>query len=134
MLLRFPAETIAVTVRAYQRPYEDPIAVTAGEMVHPDPARSAQTDILGWVWCRADDGREGWVPEAWLDPEHRLVRDFSALELTVEPGERVMPEVSESGFVLCRKLDGARGWLPDAVLRLESEQSFGDGGRAISPG
>ena len=119
MLVRFPPGSAAVVVRAHAAPYADPISVRAGEAVQPDPARSAETDILGWLWCRAADRREGWVPEAWLDADSRLLRDFDAIELSVEPGERVAIELAESGFVLCRKPDGGRGWLPDGVLRLD---------------
>lgn len=30
---------------------------------------AVRTDSLsGWIWCRASDGREGWVPERTLRP------------------------------------------------------------------
>ncbi|MBK1658432.1 SH3 domain-containing protein [Paracraurococcus ruber] len=128
MLYVFPAGTRAVAVRAYRRPYDDPIAVAAGDAVQPDPLRSPGTDLLGWIWCRAADGREGWVPEAWLEPRDgqlRLRRAFSALELGMEPGEVVELRFSESGFVFCRKADGTEGWVPDAVLALHPAAARG---------
>jgi hypothetical protein len=56
---RFPDENWAEAIRAYQRPYGNPIAARAGEAVLPDPARSTTTDFLGWLSCRAADEHEG---------------------------------------------------------------------------
>jgi hypothetical protein len=61
VLYVFPAGTVAVAVRAYRRPYENPTAAVAGVKVRLDPHRNAGTDILGWAWCQAADDREGWV-------------------------------------------------------------------------
>ena len=125
MLYKFPPDAVAVVIRDYRRPYDDPISVRRGEAVTPDRARTEATDFIGWTWCVAADGREGWVPESWLDRKGgacKLRRDFSALELTVASGERVTLEYSESGFVFCRRSDGARGWLPDAILKLASDR------------
>ena len=76
----------AVVIRDYRRPYDDPIAVRRGDTVSPDKARTEKTDFIGWTWCAAADGREGWVPDGWLDRSggaYMITRDFSALELTV---------------------------------------------------
>jgi len=125
VLFRFPPGMWAEAIRAYQRPYDNPLAARAGEALVPDPARTATTDFLGWLWCRGPDGREGWVPEAWLarDGEAwRLLRDYSALELTLAEGQRVELLFSESGFLQVRTEAGEEGWVPDAVLRLERDQ------------
>lgn len=123
MLYVYPAGTVAVVVREYARPYDDPIAVAAGDEVVPDPERSAATDILGWIWCKASDGRGGWVPEGWLerkDGRSFLKRDFSALELSVRLGDRIELILSESGFVYGRTTAGEQGWVPDGVLALSA--------------
>ena len=121
MLYIFPAGTVAVAVRAYDRPYADPVAGTAGDEMVPDPERTATTDIVGWTWCTAADGREGWVPEAWLaerDGRLVLLRDFSAIELSVRPGDRVELILGESGFVYGRRATGEEGWVPDGAMAL----------------
>ena len=70
MLYVYPPGTAAVVVvRKYARPYDDPIALSAGTEVAPDLERSAATDLVGWLWCRAPDGREGWVAEGWMERE-----------------------------------------------------------------
>jgi len=121
VLYRFPPRTVAVAVADYDRAYPDPVAARAGDVVVPDAERSRETDFMGWTWCRGPDGREGWVPDGWIDrdgPSWRMRRDYAALELSVRRGDRVRLEFSESGFVFCRDAAGAAGWVPDAVLAL----------------
>jgi hypothetical protein len=117
----FRAGSFARTLKPYQRSYENPVAVRAGDAVTVDTLRSKDTDVLGWLWVRGPDGREGWAPEAWLTGhgDQRVIRrDFNAIELNVVPGETVELLVGESGFVWCRKPDGQEGWLWQAVLAL----------------
>lgn len=124
MFLLFPPHAAANVRVPYERPYEDPIALKAGDAVTIDAERTATTDILGWCWCTGPDGREGWVPDAWLvlcEGVHRINRDFSALELTIQRGERLTLQYSESGFVFVTKADGSSGWIPDACLELAAE-------------
>lgn len=121
MLYRFPPGTTAIAITDYHPPYPDPIALRAGDPVEPDHHITGETDFMGWTWCRGPDGREGWVPDAWIDTHSHgwtIRRDFNAMELAVRMGDRVTLELSESGFVYARTSAGQAGWLPDAVLRL----------------
>ena len=102
-----------IVVKAYERPYENPLAVTAEESVVPDFEK--QTEIEGWVWCIAKDNRSGWVPRSWLarvDGTWRVIRQFNAIELTVVPGEILDVTLSESGFFWATKQNGEAGWVP----------------------
>ena len=120
MFRRFPAGTRARAIAAYDRPYDDPIAVDAGEAVTPGFAR--RTDILGWVWCTDSRGKSGWTPEAWIDRSvtpWRMFRAFNAIELSVRPGDMLRVHWSESGFVWATDSSGASGWVPDGVLQLD---------------
>ena len=121
MLYVFPDDTLAMAHQAYARPYEDPIAVRAGGSVRPHLHPPETTDILGWTWCVADDGREGWTPDAWFEIREDVWiarHDFSALELTVAIGDQLTLLLSESGFLLCRNQTGEIGWVPDAIMTL----------------
>lgn len=103
----------AEVIKSYNRPYANPIAVAAGEPVTPDFAKS--TDIGGWVWCTAKDGRSGWTPRDWLaesDGVWRVTRDFNAIELTVVPGEMLDVAFRESGFFWAARPNGETGWIP----------------------
>ena len=100
-------------VKPYERPYENPIAVSAGEEVTPDSDKP--TDIEGWIWCTAKDGRSGWTPKQWLTQSSgiwRINREFNAIELTVVPGEMLEVAYEESGFFWARKENGEVGWVP----------------------
>jgi uncharacterized protein YgiM (DUF1202 family) len=121
MLFFFPPHTTAVVSAPYERPYADPISLKAGERVLIDAEKTKETDILGWSWCTGSDGRQGWVPNGWLTHQSgavQIVRDFSALELTINVGDRVTLHHSESGFVFVTREDGSTGWVPDACLQL----------------
>ena len=120
MLYVYPDGTTGEVIRAYEAPYGDPIVVRAGDPVVIDQERTASTDVIGWLWCVGPDGRAGWTPEAWIDRlgEHACMRrDFDAVELSVEVGDRVRLRYAESGFVWCCD-EGRQGWLPDGVLAL----------------
>jgi hypothetical protein len=102
-----------IVTAPYRRPFEDPIAVHANDTVIPDFEK--QTDIEGWVWCMAVDGRSGWTPRAWLvrsNGRWQVDRDFNAIELTVETGEVLIATLEESGFYWATKRDGQSGWVP----------------------
>lgn len=103
----------AVVVKPYKRPYENPISVAAGDALTPDFDR--RTDIAGWVWCTARDGRAGWTPRDWLtnaDGTWRVMRDFDAIELSVEIDELLVLSSEESGFFWATKQNGEAGWIP----------------------
>lgn len=123
MLFVFPPETYGRVREDYQRPYEDPIAASAGSFVQPVLDGSVTTDFMGWTWCVGEDGRSGWVPDSWCEKAEakwRLLRDFNALELSVRKGDRLQLLFSESGFVMAQTAAGDEGWVPDAVLDLET--------------
>ena len=122
MFFQFPPDTSVVGRLRYERPYEDPISVRAGDAVRLDEDESQSTDIVGWVWCRGPDGREGWTPQTWLERRGEawiIQRDFSALELDVEPGDRFLAHFSESGFLFVENARGEKGWIPDGTVALE---------------
>ena len=121
MFFQFPPDTIVAGRMRYERPYDDPISVRAGDTVRLDEDESRSTDIVGWVWCIAADGRAGWTPQAWLErhgDEWVIRRDVSALELNVEPGDRFLARFAESGFLFVENARGEKGWVPDGAVEL----------------
>lgn len=126
MLYIFPPDTFVIALRDYDRPYENPIAVSKGDLVRPVTDGSMETDFMGWTWCLGPDGRGGWTPDSWCQPAEGgwwLERDFSALELSVKAGDRLRAIYSESGFLFCETASGDRAWLPDAVAKLDIPDS-----------
>jgi hypothetical protein len=114
----------AIVIKAYRRPYANPIAVAAGTLVEPDFDKFSE--VPGWVWCSAPDGRSGWVPRAWLrerDGHWQITRDYNAIELTVAEGDELDVEFEESGFFWVSARDGSRGWVPQDHVALHVEKS-----------
>lgn len=102
---------------AYKAVYQIVIDARAGELIQVGPR---DTDYPGWLWCTDQTGTSSWVPEAYLslEGEHgRLVRDYSALELTAAAGERLSVVEEESGWYLCETEAGQRGWIPIENVR-----------------
>jgi SH3-like domain-containing protein len=100
----------------YQVEYQNPIQVKAGERVH---VGQADDDYPGWLWSRATDGREGWVPVELLSGERPLATalvDYSAKELAVQIGDEVEIEEVRHGWALVRNTQGEVGWIPESQI------------------
>ena len=100
----------------YRVEYADPICVSAGETVS---VGRADNEFPGWKWCRASDGREGWVPVELLSKEGgeaTVLQDYSARELAVRPGEEVIVEETRHDWLLVRNAQGERGWIPNSHI------------------
>jgi hypothetical protein len=96
----------------YDVQYANPLIVRAGENLR---VGRADDEFPGWQWCTAADGRQGWVPVEFLSgerPQATIVKDYSARELRVIPGEEVTVEDVRHGWLLVRKVNGDRGWIP----------------------
>ena len=92
--------------------YPDPISVTAGEAVL---VGSEDGEFPGWRWCKASNGREGWIPVELLSnkgAEATVLENYSARELAVESGEQVTIEDMRQDWLLVRNAKGERGWIP----------------------
>ena len=71
----------------YKPQYRNPVRVAAGERV---TVGREDNEFPGWRWCKASDGREGWIPTELLsaeDAEAIVTDDYSASELAVISGE-----------------------------------------------
>jgi len=96
----------------YRSEYPDPLQVASRETVR---VGREGDEFPGWKWCKAPDGREGWIPVELLSnegPEATVLQDYSARELAVQPGEEVTVEDARHNWVLVRNARGERGWIP----------------------
>lgn len=103
--------------RAYAVQYPDPIDLAAGAAV---TVVRRDDEFTRWVWCRAVDGREGWVPETILSsttPGPATVSEpYSARELPLQAGAVVDLLKEFDGFAFGRRGDGQLGWFPLSIL------------------
>ncbi len=101
---------------AWTAVYADPIGGAAGDVLEVG-RRDEEWPVF--LWCRAADGREGWVPEPFLaldGPRGRLVRDYSARELTVARGDEIRALEEVGGWARAEAPDGRTGWVPVRAL------------------
>jgi len=106
------------TIAPHKRSFDRAPRVCAGETVRyvRDDAESP-----GWFFGVAPDGLEGYFPSGWfeLDAEGvnaRALRDYDAMELTIEADVEVKCLASESGWLLVRTEDGRTGWIPAGCM------------------
>ena len=103
--------------REYKVQYSNPLQVHAGEKVS---VGREDKEFPHWRWCKARDGREGWVPSELLGnegPEAVVLQDYSARELAVHIGEDVLVEDARHNWLLVRNRKGERGWIPASHTR-----------------
>lgn len=109
---RTPAHRKARITVEYRPQYPNPITVTAGERLQ---VGLEDREFPGWKWCKAVDGREGWVPIELLSgegSEATILEDYSARELVGSVGEEVLVESCRHEWLLVRNAKGKRGWIP----------------------
>lgn len=109
---------MARVLRDWTASYRDPIRVSAGDSVMPTD-RQDLWDGHRWVWTRAGDGREGWLPDGILAREGGgwvAACAFDATELTCRVGARLTVKARTHGWALCRDRAGGEGWVPERHL------------------
>ena len=107
-----------VAVEDYDAVYPVALCLTAGEHVH---TIRWDSEWPGWIWCEAEDGRAGWVPERILERDRSggasLTENFDGTEISICLGEHLVVEREESGWLWCRGSEGKVGWVPGNRVR-----------------
>ena len=103
--------------QAYAIQYPNPIKIPAGATVTVERRDGRFTR---WLWCRATDGRAGWVPETLLSATEpgpaTVVEAYEATELPLAAGDEVELLQSFDGFAWGRRADGRAGWFPLSIV------------------
>lgn len=73
-----------------------------------------------FVWCAAEDGHAGWVPETRIQrtgPRDAIAtRDYDAAQLTVVKEEILDVLEHTDNWWRCRNAGGVEGWVPATIL------------------
>ena len=111
----FPHTVRVVTSRA--RDHVENIRIRQGESIVVGHRNQQYPEFL---WCAAEDGHAGWVPEQFLhmdtDKEATALRDYDAAQLTVVKGETLEALEHVGVWIRCRNAAGAEGWVPESCL------------------
>ena len=108
----------AVVTEGWTASRADAVAVAAGDPLVHDGRRD-DWDGHAWLWVRSACGREGWVPDDFVERHGagwRARAAFDAAELTCAAGETLDVLDATHGWSLCAAADGRRGWVPDRNL------------------
>ena len=113
----------ALVVRTrWEASYQDPIQFRQGDRIE----LTGEFDIWEghrWVWAIAADGREGWIPDnlfTTTDGKTMAAADYSAQELSCEPGEALFGDRETHGWIWCTNERADSGWVPSRnVERLQ---------------
>ncbi len=107
-----------VAAADYEVSYPHPVEFSVGDRV-----RIGREDSTwpGWVWTRTGDGNEGWAPLPRLDPAGdgtAVAREaYTARELSMRRGDRLVSLRVHSGWLWCRNQHGEEGWVPAFNLK-----------------
>ncbi|MEM9951093.1 MAG: SH3 domain-containing protein [Chloroflexota bacterium] len=105
----------AKIIEAHERTYETAIIVKQGQSV-TCMKRDLWDDTHMWVWCKADDDGEGWIPLECLhlmnNNSATVNRDFNAIELTVAENEIITVHEEVAGWCWSENKKGDTGWIP----------------------
>lgn len=102
---------------AHRPPGDPPLRLRAGEAVTVG-RRDEEWPL--WLRCRDRNGREGWVPEAWLERQGdgaTLRADYDATELELAAGDELAVRWAYGGWLWAERRDGGRGWVPGRVVQ-----------------
>jgi hypothetical protein len=95
----------------------NPLQLSEGDVVKLGPNDKAWP---GWIWAIAEDGRGSHVPEDHLEKmdekSAKVLRAFSARDLSVSRHEPIMALREVKGWLWCKNSAGEEGWLPEFVL------------------
>lgn len=117
----------ALVIKPYETPYDDPITLQAREVVTLGEEEQEEK-WKGWIW--ADNGKKaGWVPIPIIDfhadkQTGEVTESYTAQELNVLPGEKVLTQKSLNGWAWVVKIEnGEEGWIPEEVLKISDEHA-----------
>ncbi|MGE7883590.1 SH3 domain-containing protein [Bacillus sp. NPDC094077] len=112
-----------IVMKSHVSRYPDPIRLEEGDVVHIGEKYVGTESWDNWVFCHEERyNRKGWVPEQIIriDMVNRvgiITKEYTAKELNVRSGERLIGLEELNGWIWCGKIDGEKGWIPKGNLR-----------------
>lgn len=128
-----PTRHVIVT-KAHRSEFPNPITFPQGAPLSVGERYQGDEGWENWFLCSTPGQESGWVPAQVIEKldEHtgRAREDYSARELDVNAGERLLVSRDLNGWFWCTREDvGESGWVPQANLQVPviQEESSGCG-------
>ena len=113
-----------IVIKKHTSNYPNPLCVIKGEKVKVGRRYTGNKDWANWIYCvKLDKSQEGWVPEQIIAiSEHlgTLLEDYTAKELTINKGEKVIGAQELNGWIWCEGSSINSGWIPKSNLKIVS--------------
>ncbi len=109
---------MALVVAGHEVQNADPLSMMPGDRL---TIVKRDAEWPGWVFCKHEGGKQGWVPENALkiEAENAVAElDYDAREVSVMEGEIVRIEKLESGWAWVTNMTNETGWLPLKNLKI----------------
>jgi hypothetical protein len=102
----------------YEEKDSHPLHLAPGDEVTVGPVDRAWP---GWVWAEGDRDRDGYVPEAILEPlgegRYAALEAFDPTTLVIRRGDELESLKQIHGWHWCRNAAGQQGWVAGYLLR-----------------
>jgi hypothetical protein len=107
-------------ITSHERTFDDPLHVSANEevMLTGEEDYWADHPEWYWLWAVGQDGKEGWIPQCYVElcsddaSRGRALHDYDANELSVTTGEIVSANEIVNGWRWTTNQSGQSGWVP----------------------
>lgn len=112
---------IFIVTTPHTSEFPNPITFAEGAPLTVGEAYRGNEGWDNWLFCSTPGQEPGWVPEQIierLDDQHARAREsYTARELDVQLGERLIASRSLNGWLWCtREAAAESGWVPQANL------------------
>jgi hypothetical protein len=111
-----------LVTRDHTSEYPRPLTLAVGDRFTVGKKYDGPEDWSDWYFCSAPGQESGWVPATVIEivsgDEARAREAYSARELTVRAGERLLGQRTLNGWAWCEHpVRSESGWIPLANLR-----------------
>jgi hypothetical protein len=106
---------ICGVIKKHRSSYPKPLALKAGDKVTTGKIFTENSQWQNWRWCSSQDGREGWIPEQYLNISGQvgtILCDYSGNELDVDLDEQISVYKIVNGWAWAKNSAGEFGWVP----------------------
>lgn len=106
-----------LVITSHESEFPNPITFNKGAPLVVGEEHEGAEGWENWFLCSTQGQEPGWVPgqiiERLSDTEGRALEDYTARELDVREGEKLIGTRGLNGWLWCEKPDSsASGWVP----------------------
>ena len=106
-----------LVIKDHTSEYPEPIAFSKGAPLTLGEKYEGPEAWDNWIFCETPGQKGGWVPaqiiEIVNEETARALEDYTARELNVRDGDRLLGERTLNGWVWCQSTNGMdSGWVP----------------------